>query len=80
MATREHLMRAVLDLPEEQIDVTLDFIASRQGDPVARLLDEAPEDNEPVTEEDEAALEEAYAELNGGAPTMSVDEFRRRYA
>lgn len=73
-------MRAVLDLPEEEIDPTLDFIASRHVDPVVRLLDNAPDDDEPVTDEDEAALEEAYAELNAGAPTMSVDEFRRRYA
>jgi hypothetical protein len=73
-------MRAVLDLPEEEIDPTLDFIASRHEDPVVRLLDNAPEDDEPVTEEDEAALEEAYAELDGGASTMPVDEFRRRYA
>jgi hypothetical protein len=78
MATREHLMRAVLDLPEEQIDATLDFIASRQHDPLTRLLDNAPDDDEPVTEEDEAALDEAYAELDAGASTMSVDEFRRR--
>jgi hypothetical protein len=73
-------MRAVLDLPEAEIDPTLEFIASRQEDPVVRLLDNAPEDDEPVTGEDEAALEEAYAELHAGAPTMSVDEFRRRYA
>jgi hypothetical protein len=73
-------MRAVLDLPEEEIDPTLDFIASRHEDPVVRLLDNAPEDDEPVTEEDEAALQEAYAEMDRGAPTMSVDEFRRRYA
>jgi hypothetical protein len=73
-------MRAVLDLPEEEIDPTLDFIASRHGDPVVRLLDNAPEDDESVTEEDDVALREAYAELDGGAPTMSVDEFRRRYA
>lgn len=55
-------MRAVLDMPEEEIDPTLDFIASRHEDPVVRLLDNAPEDDEPVTEEDETALKEAYAE------------------
>jgi hypothetical protein len=77
MATREQLIRVVLDLPEDEIDPTLDFIASRHEDPVARLLDNAPEDDEPLTTGDEEALAEAYAELDGGAPTMPVDEFRR---
>jgi hypothetical protein len=80
VTTREKAHKLLDELPESEIEPVIEFIASRGGDPVLRLLDNAPEDDEPVTEQDEAALKEAYAELDTGAPTMSVDEFRSRYA
>ena len=80
VTTREKAHKLLDALPESEIEPVIEFIASRGVDPVLRLLDNAPEDDEPVTEEDEAALEEAYTELDTGAPTMSVDEFRSRYA
>jgi hypothetical protein len=80
MTTREKAQKLLDELPESELEPVLEFIASRGEDPVLRLLENAPEDDEPVTDEDEAALEEAYAELDAGAPTMSVDEFRNRYA
>ena len=80
MTTREKAQKLLEELPESELGPVLEFIASRGDDPVLRLLKNAPEDDEPVTDEDEAALEEAYAELDTGAPTMSVDEFRNRYA
>jgi hypothetical protein len=80
MTTREKAQKLLDELPESELEPVLEFIASRGEDPVLRLLENAPEDDEPVTDEDEAALEEAYAELDAGAPTLSVDEFRNRYA
>lgn len=80
MTTREKAHKLVDDLPETELQPVIDFIATRQDDPVRRILDAAPEDDEPLTDSDRAALDEAYAELESGAPSMSVDEFRRRYA
>ena len=41
------------------------------------LMDAAPIDDEPFTEQDETALAEAYDELAAGGQTVSVDEYRR---
>lgn len=80
MTSKERLHELVEGLSELDADDALRYLASRREDPVLRLLDHVPEDDEPVTDKDEAALDEAYADLNAGAPTMSVDEFRRRHA
>lgn len=60
-------MRVVLDLPEEDIARRWTHRLSARGSPVVRLLDNAPEDDELVTDEDDVALREAYAELDGGS-------------
>jgi hypothetical protein len=80
MTTKERLHRFVDELSEQEADDALRVLTGRRQDPVVRMLEDAPEDDEPFTDEDRAALDEAYAELDGGAPTMPVDEFRRRYA
>ncbi len=78
MATRENLMRAVLDLPEEGIDPTLDFIASRYQDPVLRLLDNAPDEDEEITAEEEAAVAEGRADIAAGR-VLSHEDMLRKY-
>lgn len=79
MTTREKAHQLLEDLPDAELEPVIDFIASRE-DPVRRMLDAAPVDDEPLTDEDHVALDEAYAELDRGEPTMSVAEFRDRYA
>ena len=46
--------------------------------PALEAIERAPLDDEPVTPEDEAALEEALADVREGR-TVSHDEVRRRW-
>jgi predicted transcriptional regulator len=78
MTTREKLMRAVLDLPEEEIDGALEYVASRREDPLLHAIATAPEDDEPFTAEDEAAVAEGRADFAAGR-TVSHEEMLRRY-
>lgn len=48
-----------------------------EDDPVLKVLQDAPPDDEPLTEEDVAALEEAYEDLAQGR-IFSHEEVRRR--
>src|SRR4051812_30207614 len=47
--------------------------------PALKALENAPLDDEPVTEEEERAVEEARAELRSGVPTIPHDEVKRRW-
>lgn len=49
----------------------------KKHDPVRYALFTAPEDDEPETEDERAAMEEAYAEIARGEP-MIPDEVLRR--
>ena len=48
-----------------------------EDDPVLKALRDAPSDDEPLTEEDLAALEEAYEDLAHGR-VVAHEEARRR--
>ncbi|HEX5101467.1 MAG TPA: hypothetical protein VFV94_18270 [Polyangiaceae bacterium] len=47
--------------------------------PALKALEQAPIDDEPVTEEEESAVEEARAELRAGVATIPHDEVKRRW-
>lgn len=47
--------------------------------PALKALESAPLDDEPVTEEEEQAVEEARGELRAGVPTIAHDEVKRRW-
>jgi len=49
-------------------------------DPVTLSLLNAPEDDEPTTEEELRAIEETRAERRAGKPMMSLDEFEHLVA
>jgi predicted transcriptional regulator len=66
------------ELPESEIEPVLDFIASRGGDPVLQLLDNASEEDEEVSAEEEAAAAEGRADIAAGR-TVSHEEMVRRY-
>lgn len=55
----------------------IEFIASRGRDKFARWLDSRPLEDEEITPEEIAAIDEAHAELAAGAQTISVEEFKR---
>lgn len=78
---RERLCELVALLPDGVIPVAerfLRWLIVEEADPMARLLAEAPVDDEPVTPEEEAALEEARASVARGE-VVSYEEVRRRF-
>ncbi len=79
MTAREHLYALVESLPEDELKPAvrfLEFLKDLRGDPVLRALERAPIDDEPLTEEDVRALEEAYEDRAQGR-VYSHDEVRR---
>lgn len=77
MTAKEKLRQAVEDLSELEAEDTLAYIARRrERDPVFEAFDNAPLDDEPVTEEEERALEESRAAYRRGE-TYTLDEIKR---
>jgi hypothetical protein len=59
--TREDLHRLVDELPENAVDAAARLLA-RARDPMLGVLDAAPPDDEPLTEEDLRAIDAARKE------------------
>jgi hypothetical protein len=60
MTAKEKLRQAVEELTQLETEDTLAFIARRRKqDPVIDAFENAPLDDEPITEEEELAVEEA---------------------
>lgn len=76
MSAKERLLERVVTLSEEEADATLRFIES-DDDPVVRAFRDAPEDDEPWTDADEAAAAEGRADVAEGR-TVSLDEAMRK--
>jgi predicted transcriptional regulator len=78
MTTREQAHKLLDELPESEIEPVLEFIASRREDedPVIAAFRDAPQDDEPWTDEDEAAAAEGRADIAAGR-TVSLDEAMR---
>jgi hypothetical protein len=79
MTTREKLIRDVLDLPESEIEPVAEFIASRGGDPLLRLLENTPDEDEEISTEEESAVQEARDEIAAGVPLIPFDEIKREF-
>ena len=81
MTVKERLHALVEDLPEGEAEAAVKLLESlRQDapDPVARALRDAPFDDEPLTPEDLAALEEAERDRQEGR-VVPDDEARQRF-
>jgi hypothetical protein len=80
MTERERLHALVDNLPEPEVHAALRFVEylrETEEDPVLKALREAPFDDEPLTDEDLAALREAQEdELHGRL--IPHEEIRRR--
>lgn len=80
MTTKATLHHLVDELPESELETAAQFLErlrdNREYDPVRRALDEAPEDDEPLTPEDEAAIEESRAQYRRGE-YVSAEEAKR---
>jgi hypothetical protein len=78
MTDKERLHALVDDLPEPEAQAALrflEYLRQEAADPVARALREVPMDDEPLTAEDLAALEEAEGDWQEGR-VVSHDEAR----
>lgn len=55
------------------------MIEARANDPLIRWLEQAPPEDEEISAEEEAAVQEALEELAKGAPLISLDEIKREF-
>lgn len=79
MTDRDQIRALVDELPDDELRPALRFLQFLRdgGAPALRALALAPEDDEPLTDEDRAALDEARADLAAGR-VVSHAEARRR--
>lgn len=76
MTTKERLHQVVDAMSEDEAADTLDYLVSRGRDPLARRLDAAPLDDEPLTDEERESLRDARADKAAGR-LVSMDDLRR---
>lgn len=77
VTAKEQLLERVTELSEAEADETLRLLDLR-ADPVVAAFRDAPEDDEPWTAEDEAAVAEADADFAAGR-TVSLEELEKKY-
>ena len=77
MTAKEQLLERVMKLSEAEADETLRLLSTRD-DPVLRLLDDAPLEDEEISAEEEAAVAEGRADIAAGR-TVSLDEAMREF-
>ena len=75
---RERLRQLVDQLPAGELHAAERFLqfVHEQGDPLLRRLMDAPPDDEPVTEEEEVGVREAWEDYRAGRVTP-LDELER---
>lgn len=78
MTAKEKLRERVETLTEDQAAETLRLLDQRT-DPLARLLANAPDDDEPSTPEEDASAREALEAARRGE-VISAEEIRREFA
>ena len=79
ITTRRQLHRLVDELPESEIGTAqrvLEALTALRHDPFLHMLADAPEDDEPLTAEEEALIEEGRQQLQRGEG-RSLEEVRR---
>jgi hypothetical protein len=78
MTAKEQLRDAVDALSEEEARDALRYLGVRRVDPVLAAFLAAPIDDEPVTEEEERAVEDAREEYQRGE-AVPLDEIRHEF-
>jgi predicted transcriptional regulator len=79
MTTREKAHKLLDELSDSEIEPVVEFIVSRREDPVAAAFRDAPEEDEEITAEEEAAAAEGRADIEAGR-TVSHEEMLHKYA
>jgi hypothetical protein len=77
MTAKEKLMARVAHLSEAEADETLRLLDMR-ADPVVVAFRDVPEDDEPWTSEDEAAVAQGDADFAAGR-VSSLEDVERKY-
>lgn len=78
---RAALHRLVDELPDPDVRTAarvLEALRATAADPVLRALMDAPEEDEAISEEEEASVAEALAEADRGEP-IPHEEVKRRW-
>lgn len=80
MATKEKLHELVEQLPPGEIEAARRYLEYLRdlGDPLLRMLMQAPLDDEPEDEEERAAIAEGRAEIAAGR-VVTHDEVKREF-
>jgi hypothetical protein len=76
MTAKEKLRERVEDLTEQEAEATLEFIAAR-GQSFGDWLESRPEDDEPLSPEEHAALDASDADIATGRGLLRADQRNR---
>jgi hypothetical protein len=74
VTVKERLHQAVETMTDEEARAALRTLADASGDPVAWMLDHAPPDDEPETDEELEAVAEARTERERGVEPVPLDD------
>jgi hypothetical protein len=80
MYTKDDLHRLIDQLPDNELLPAMRYLEylRNMGDPVLKALIDAPEDDEPETDEERIAVAEAYDDLAEGK-VVTLDDVRRGF-
>jgi len=77
MTTREKAENLLAAVPDSELEPVVEFLASRGEDPLSRRLEEAPLEDEEISAEEEAAVQEAREEIAAGVPLIPLEQVKR---
>lgn len=77
MTTKERLHKLVDEMNEVEAAATLLITERHRDDAMLQALASAPEEDEEISAEEEAAVQEARNELAAGAPTIPLEQVMR---
>jgi hypothetical protein len=78
-ATKKRLHTLIDQLDETEAKRALTLLEKEREDPMIAAFRDAPEDDEPWTEEDEAAMAEVEADRAAGVPVIPMEQVMRRF-
>ncbi len=73
MTVKERLHNAVETMSDEEAQLALRTLSESSGDPVAWMLDHAPLDDEPETDEERHAVAEAHSDRQQGIEPVPLE-------
>lgn len=76
MMTRDALYQLVNELPDEAMDAAAEYLAALRDDSLLRRLLSAPWDDEPETDAERTASQEAEADFRAGR-VVSLEDVKR---